>query len=659
MTIAFLGPSLQDLAAAGWRGVRVATLFLRQRVLVTEGPIHALQRAAFLDHLNRVRDMQGRLPLRPDEAERELEESVDLFLEASQILIRPDPQNMHLAFEADDLLQTLVSKRQIKFMHALNPVVRHAVKQRGECWRISPLPRSREEMRRLIQESKAAIAEQPIYYYSRASGTRYLTFHEFAALERLAPADLARQLQEVAVHAVARNRLNNPEVDFFAADPLRFNARDFAGYRFAELAPHDLLAGYRELRERFREAVPPDLRTDDLRLQAWRNLMVSALVNQGSETVSEEILRGLSPEFFLSIEWLPGGRFEEGEFVLDSIYDEAADAPHDEALQRLCEPKTRGFIFNFIREYGDLEYVNVGRVAHSLNAKRPLTDGRREVYIAELKPSGADPVVRFIRLLKWGIREHLDAGRDLLQAMLKNEEYVDYVLDRRLGCRQLGMNLPARITIHRVPEVYHSGKAELNGQIVHAPYSERDYIPGIATDKLPTRKYAQPGYAERLARLLGKAAASNIIVGRTYDAGGTVVFDDGDEVVLEGDDGLPRELLVGDHSGAFGEYTRPLVEFAKEYARVVNDRAPYLPDPRTFAEIYLAAFREWFLHIQGDYRKRRRAFDNLFNHCRYDPGGSFAFRWEGVLRRLDQTNVDELVEAIRKRITVLGAKREA
>ena len=165
--------------------------------------------------------------------------------------------------------------------------------------------------------------------------------------------------------------------------------------------------------------------------------------------------------------------------------------------------------------------------------------------------------------------------------------------------------------------------------------------------------------AERLARLLGKAAASNIIVGRTYDAGGTVVFDDGDEVVLEGDDGLPRELLVGDHSGAFGEYTRPLVEFAKEYARVVNDRAPYLPDPRTFAEIYLAAFREWFLHIQGDYRKRRRAFDNLFNHCRYDPGGSFAFRWEGVLRRLDQTNVDELVEAIRKRITVLGAKREA
>ena len=79
-----------------------------------------------------------------------------------------------------------------------------------------------------------------------------------------------------------------------------------------------------------------------------------------------------------------------------------------------------------------------------------------------------------------------------------------------------------------------------------------------------------------------------------------------------------------------------------------------MPDPQAFATAYLDAFREQFLHIQGDYRKRRRAFDTLFKHCKYDAGGSFAFRWECVLRRLDQTNPDALVDAIRQQIWVLN-----
>ena len=78
------------------------------------------------------------------------------------------------------------------------------------------------------------------------------------------------------------------------------------------------------------------------------------------------------------------------------------------------------------------------------------------------------------------------------------------------------------------------------------------------------------------------------------------------------------------------------------------------PIREAFATAYLDAFREQFLHIQGDYRKRRRAFDTLFKHCKYDPGGSFAYRWECVLRRLDQTNPYALVEAIRQHIWVLN-----
>ena len=79
-----------------------------------------------------------------------------------------------------------------------------------------------------------------------------------------------------------------------------------------------------------------------------------------------------------------------------------------------------------------------------------------------------------------------------------------------------------------------------------------------------------------------------------------------------------------------------------------------MPDPKAFATAYLNAFREELVSIQGDYRKRRRAFDTLFKHCKYDSGGSFAYRWECVLRRLDHTDPDELVEAIRRQIRVLN-----
>jgi hypothetical protein len=85
----------------------------------------------------------------------------------------------------------------------------------------------------------------------------------------------------------------------------------------------------------------------------------------------------------------------------------------------------------------------------------------------------------------------------------------------------------------------------------------------------------------------------------------------------------------------------------------VNRREKILPDAVAFAEAYLLAFRLRFLQVQGDYRKRRRAFDRLFKHCRYDPAGSFAYRWELVLRRLDETEAEALVSAIRSRIRVL------
>ena len=144
-------------------------------------------------------------------------------------------------------------------------------------------------------------------------------------------------------------------------------------------------------------------------------------------------------------------------------------------------------------------------------------------------------------------------------------------------------------------------------------------------------KLARPDYAMKLAAMLGRAAASNMIVGRAFYQGACPIFDDGDEVIREGEDALPAEILVSDHSGAFGEYERPLDTFAEHYARPVNTRAKLLSNGTGFARVYLTGFHERFVHIQEDYRKRRRAFDTLFKHCRYDTGGSFAYRWEKVL----------------------------
>jgi hypothetical protein len=482
-----------------------------------------------------------------------------------------------------------------------------------------------------------------------------LTCGELSRLEHLDDESLARQMREIAVYSSRQNRIGYPEVDFFAADPARFGPASFQALDIARLSVAELRETYRHLRALFREAVGPDFQQDDPDTEVWRSRMLSTLLSRRDQTITEDVLRDLSPEFFMQVEWLPGGRFEEGEFIPDPLFDEAEDDPADEQFQRLYDPIVRGFIFNFIREYGALDYINIGRIVESLSKERPLVRGRRGVYLAELQPRGAlQPLVRFIRFQKWGIRERLDEGKPLLPAILESEEYTDYVLDRRLGVLQLGMNVPAGMSLQRTRERYVGPNRDVSGRLIPALYFERDYLHGLATDKLPRSKYVKPGYADRLAWLLGRAAAANMIAGRALERTKQALFDDGDEVVMENPaTGLPDRLVVADPSGAFSDYQRSLLEAAPAYARPVNARADCTPDPREFAETYLEAFKAGFLHVQGDYRRHRRAFDTLFKHCLYDPAGSFAYRWECVLRRLDQTDVDVLIRGIRRHIAVL------
>ena len=626
---------------------RIATAFPARRTVVTIPGIHVTQRQAFVDHLDELRRHRGEPPLTEEEREREWLQAVDLIVVEGAIQIRPDPRAMPLAFQADDLLQRMLAKHRIRFLGVLDDRVRDAVKRRGELWRITPLPKTPDEMQAMVEGSRIGIGGREIYYYSEILGTRYLTVEELERLGSLDDEALRAHLVEIARHLGRRNAAGNPEVAFFAAST-GISRSDFTRVDFSLLDAAELRRAHAELVQKFRAAVRPALLRDGLDNVEWKNAMVAALIGRENELATEQTLLGLAAEFFMQIEWLPGGRMEEGEIVLDPVLEDTAEDPDEQSVtERLRDDKSRKFIFNLVREYGDLEFVNVGRVIGSLS-RRAAMPGRRGVYIAAFKqrPSPLETVT-IIRLQKQGVREYLEQGLPLLEAMMRAEEYTEYILDRRLGCRQLGMNLPQRVTAKKISEQYTPARG--NGYPIWTPYFEREYIRGIATDKLAPSRFESADFTLRCARLLGQAAAPNIVVGRC-DRLGNPLFDDGDEVLIMDAEGMPQDIVVSDHTGTFNEYSCPLSEHVVTYALPVTRRRGFLPDPRAFAHAYLTAFEARLRRIQDDYRLRRRAFDSLFLHLPAQEPGSFAWRWKRVLARLDETRPADVAELIRGNI---------
>lgn len=629
---------------------RIATVFPEGRTLVTLPGIHATQRIAYVEAINASRRQRGLDPLSREEELAAWEDAVDLIIEDETILIRPDPDNMPLAFLADELLQELFSKHRIQFLYTLNEKVRTAIKRRGECWRITPLPRQPHEMEHLIRTARIGIGGREIYLYNRSSGTRWLTFASFASLDLLDDAELRQHLVEIQQYAAKINPRKGPEVAFYPSGSL--TAGDMAAFDFAALAPGDLRRAFDDLRQRFRAGVPPELLHDAPEDPQWRNRICAVLIGRDEEVVSEEMLLGLSPEFFLQVEWLPGGRIEQGELIFDSVLEEEP-LVDDDLGYSFIDDKPRKFIFNFVRQYGNLEYVNIGRVVSSLARRRPFP-GRRDVYVVQVKQRDSDrEIISVIRMQKWGVRERLDEGKSLLQAMRESEEYTEYVLDRRLGCRQLGMNLPSRVTDGRINERYSGNQRDLEGLMIWSPYFERDYIHGVATDKVPLHRFQNEEFALAFARLLGRAAAVNLVVGRC-DHQDNVLFDDGDEVLVEDAAGIPVEIVVADQTGTFKDYQRDLRFLAPAYADAINRRAEHVSNLEAFATTYLDAFADRLAAIQRYYRWRRRAFDTLFKDRPRDERGSFAFRWEQVLARLDRSDPQELKDLIRENLAVFA-----
>jgi len=639
-----------DLFAKNDRGdllSRIATVFPDDNVIVTVPGIHFFQQETYLNLLDQERQAAGLAPLTLQEKDMQRQRAVSLFVDDGCVQIRPDPENMPLVFAADVVLQQILAKSRVRFLNALNPKVRDAVKRRGECWRITPLPKHTSEMKQMIRESRTGIEGRDIYYYSKTTGTRWLTCHEFERLGVLEDDDLCAHLTEIRKYCVCRNDQGNREVDFFLADA---SFRDkLTAFDFSTLDTAALRAAYNSLQGEFADHVLPELRQDNVENAEWRRRIYAALVPQGEDVASEEELLGLGAEFYMQVQWLPGGRIDGGELILDPVLDEARPTSGEADLATLDYGQAKSLLFNLVREYGDLEYVNLGRVGSSM-ARRPFPGGRRGVYLVEMKRrDDAEEIIKFIRMQRWGVREHLDEGKPLLDSVLNSEEYTEYILDRRLACRQLGMNLPVQVVTRKISETYFGKQRHYWSTRIWSPYFERDYIRGIPTDMVPSCRFEDREFTLRFAALLGRAAAPNIIVGRQSQSG-TVVFDNGDEVLIEDENGQPSNILVTDHTGAFVAFEADIYQLAAAYAAPINDRLERVVNTAEFAGAYASACVDNFARIQQEYRNRRRAFDALFKDRPRDEAGSLAYRWERVLKRLDEADPKKLVAAIRKNI---------
>ena len=632
---------------------RVGTIFLTGHPgLVTQAGIHAMQRQAWIDEVNRERSEQGLLELTENEISSLIAHSVDLLFLDDVVLIRPDPDRMDLALWADEELQKLVSKRQIRFLNTHAKRVRDALRARGENWHTARDIRTREAVDRQIASGRTAIRHEAIYHYNGNTGTRYVTAGAYAQVSALSDAAFRAQMEEIVAGLNSRNRLGSPDVDLFPPSLDPEIRRMFRELKPSALSDAQLREAAAKIEMAWRMALPPELRDENPESNlVWRAEMGEALSRKANETEvgDNELIQGISPEFYRQIEWLPGGRVERGQLIFDPLYDEY-QRTRDPELAELCDLRVRSIIFNLMRLFGSIDYVNVGRIPRSL-ARKPVAGMHRgNVYIVQYKEVG-EPLSRvfIIRFQKWGIAEHLDEGKDLLTAILEANDYADYIMDRRLACRQLGMSLPRHVGFGQFTERY-TGQNQYYGTTVRAYYYVRQYVHGIASDKVPVERFHNPAFALKFAELMGEAAALDLVVGRRATETNEPLFDKNYEVLQIGPKGLPVRLVVTDHAGSFVDYKTPLDEGVAPYANVVRRREKYVTDFADFAKTYVAAFERRLAGIQQIYRERRAAFDDLFAGRPYDQAGSGAYRWACVLKRLDACDPAVVATALKRAI---------
>jgi hypothetical protein len=646
-----LGSPILSKDGNGNLNSRIGTIFLKSGIIVTKGFVHREQRLSLVEELNSRRRAKGMPELTQREIQEEYSHSVDLVFNDELVLIRPDPDRMDLAFRADYELQKIVSKRFIRFLNTSNVKVRAALTKRGENWRMTRHPIHQDDIAELIERSKVSNEGKSIYYYNRNTGTRYITASGYEDIKDLSEDEYIAHIKEVVRGLNTRNRSGHLEVDLFpSTTPIEIR-KALQNFVFEGKSFDAIKTEIESIDMEWRMSLDPLLREESVTNIEWRNSMFHAITRHRNESSAEEqcLISGIAPEFYRQIEWLPGARFDMGELIFDEIWQEY-DRNGGNDVSALCDNRVKSLILNMRRLFSDIEYINVGRISHSLSL-RPMDGSKRgNVYIIQYGQTNSKEVsILLLRFQKWGVAQRLDEGKDITQAYIETDDYTEYILDRRLMCLQLGMKLPKRIGFGRITERYRSDN-RFNGMSVYNVYFVRPYIEGIASDKIPHAKYSNPVFACEFAKLIGSAAALDLVVGRMSTITGELLFDNNNEIVRLDANGMPSEVVITDHAGSFFDYTTSLSERVKLYAGVMRRRKGLVPDFDLFVSQYVSSIEKELRRLKLAYQARRNAFDALFSDRPFDTNGSSSYRWAQTLLRLSETNVDDVVKSLRDAI---------
>jgi hypothetical protein len=611
--------------------------------ILTGPTIHAMLKLYYIDLLNEERAAAGQDPLGHEDTLRILSNAVDLIMDNSAVYIRPNLRDMSLTFRADARIRELgVPRHLVRFIDVRKSSARNAVKARGESWRAQEIPKTADEIRAFIINSRITLGTRAVYYFSHATGMKYLTCGGFAEIGRLSPAEARACLSEIKELSGQKTEDGSALIRFFRTSGFgnyNFELHDFDNADDAQLMKH-----YNTLKLSFFHSTEPGFTEDNLDDPVWQAAMFECLLGQesgGEKNSLEEEVLGLSREFHSRVAWLPGGTVREGRLIVDEVFTDR-DTAADENMKRVLDPRVIAIMENFLRDDPGIEYINIGRVESSLSKRRSrkiLMPGRRSVYVAAYRSRGAgEDSVKFIRFQKSDVSYFLDMGYEIGEAESAAAEYGASVIRRFEACRRLGLNiLPTEIKSIR--EKYDGVNLKYRGAEINSGYFLRDYAFGHATDKIPPGLYESAEFTRSLGTLLGRAAASSIILGRLHE--GEVLFDDGDEVVLLDAGGMPVDLVVSDITSAFNDVEIPLAEFAGDFALPVTSRAAVVPDIEAFKQCYIGEFSRRFAGIRNDYLRDKDRYLAMFADADSDAG--FHEKWTRSLARLEAARVDELV----------------
>lgn len=658
--LTYLGESILARNEQGNLKRHIVTLFPNSRLMVTEpSTLHGDQCAEYIDYLNTLRAADKAPPMSEEEKNKVIENAVALTIIEGEdgrffAIIRPDPDNMQLAFKADEIMQQLLPKFRIFFMHTDDKRIRKAIRERGESWRIQPLPRTKEGMQKTVANNKITIklSQRRIYYYNMQTGARFLSYETFERLNELDFETLRDYLIEIQTYSPMINREGYSEIMFFKAGE-GFTSANFQKFDFTAMDESALRDAHKQLCDEFAQAlVDPRFKKDCTDNWDWLLSMVSTISNVDKFS-TEEFQMGLCEEFALKVNWLPGGRInEDGGIIKDPVYT-MMDQMTPSEWRRYNDGIPQRILFTYVQESFLIEYANIGvlpPIKRNQTASKAETSDkprpRRSVYIMQIKLRGQEERVYIIRVQKWDIGELLNEGKGLLESINRAENYTDYILNRRLACHLLSMKLPPSLKVRRFIEIYHGDRTEFNNLVIHNAFYERDYVSGIATDRL-TSKYFQDSkigadFSLSFARMLGEAAAPNLIVGRSTEGNVRPIFDDGDEVLQLDENGMPQRIIVSEQPGTFVFYEGGLEEQIASYAVPIIKRASFFDDYKRVGEAYVDGFLKNFRKIQGMAEQYRNTFDDLPDH----NDGSMFKKWHSVLDRLRDANPDALAEAL-------------